>query len=140
VAPSFNLEDPEIKLLDLDGDGVTDALRSSSCFECYFNHSKRGWYASRRIERRSLDQFPNVSFSDPRVKLADMTGDGLTDIVLVHDGVVEYWPYRGYGRWDERVVMRGSPRFQDASTDRFLGFDARRLQIGDVEGDRRADI
>ena len=30
VAPTFNLEDPEVKLVDLDGDGVTDAIRSGT--------------------------------------------------------------------------------------------------------------
>jgi Salmonella virulence plasmid 65kDa B protein len=33
-APSFNLKDPEVKLVDLDGDGVTDAIRSGSRLEC----------------------------------------------------------------------------------------------------------
>ncbi len=33
MAPSFNLEDPEVRLVDLDGDGVTDAIRSGSCYD-----------------------------------------------------------------------------------------------------------
>ena len=32
-APSFNLKDPEVKLVDLDGDGVTDAIRSGTRLE-----------------------------------------------------------------------------------------------------------
>ena len=31
------------------------------------------------------------------MKLADMTGDGLQDIVFVDDGQVDYWPYLGNG-------------------------------------------
>ena len=42
-APSFNLKDPEVKLVDLDGDGVTDAIRSGSRLECFFNDPKEGW-------------------------------------------------------------------------------------------------
>ena len=42
-APSFNLEDPEVKLVDLDGDGVTDAIRSGTRLECFFNDPKEGW-------------------------------------------------------------------------------------------------
>lgn len=132
-APSFNLEDPEVRLVDLDGDGVTDALRSGTSFECFFNDPRRGWHETRLVERRRLDAFPDVSFSDPRVKWADMTGDGLTDIVLVHDGRVEYWPSLGRGEFASRITMRGAPRFPD-------GYDPRRVLLGDVDGDGLADL
>ena len=94
-APSFNLEDPEVRLVDLDGDGVTDAIRSGTRLECFFNDPDEGWNDTRWVERQALEEFPNVNFSDPRVKWADMTGDGLQDIVLVYDGNVEYWPNLG---------------------------------------------
>ena len=111
MAPSFNLEDPEVKLVDLDGDGVTDAIRSGTRLECFFNDPKEGWNSTRLVERRALEEFPNVNFSDPRVKFGDMTGDGLQDIVLVYDGCIEYWPSLGYGDWGKRVKMRNNPRF-----------------------------
>ena len=50
-APSFNLEDPEVRLVDLDGDGVTDAVRSGTRLECFFNDPKQGWNATRLVER-----------------------------------------------------------------------------------------
>jgi hypothetical protein len=90
LAPSFDLEHPEVRLVDLDGDGVTDALRSGTRMECYFNHPAEGWNNTRFVERQAIDDFPNINFSDPRVKFADMTGDGLQDIVLIYDGNVEY--------------------------------------------------
>ena len=70
-APSFNLEDPEVKLVDLDGDGVTDAIRSGSRLEVFLQRSRsEGWGETRWVERQALDDFPNVNFSDPRVRLA----------------------------------------------------------------------
>ncbi len=134
LAPSFDLEDPEVKLLDLDGNGVIDALRAASDrLECYFHDPQAGWHETRRVERRALEEFPNVNFSNPRVKLADMSGDGLQDIVLIHDGCVEYWPNLGYGHWDRRVSMRRSPRLP-------FGYDPKRILLGDVDGDGLADL
>jgi hypothetical protein len=133
MAPSFTLKDPEVHLVDLDGDGVTDAMRSGSRLECFFNHPTEGWNGTHWVERRDIEAFPNVNFSDPRVKWADMTGDGLQDIVLVYDGNVEYWPNLGYGNWGKRIHMRHSPHFP-------YGYDPRRILVGDVDGDGLADM
>jgi RHS repeat-associated protein len=133
TAPSFGLDDPELRLVDLDGDGVTDALRTGTRFECFFNDRQLGWHATRVIERGRYPRFPDVSFADPRVHLADMTGDGLPDIVVVHDGRLEYWPSLGHGDFAPLVTMRDSPRFGE-------GFDPRRVYLGDVDGDGAADV
>lgn len=133
VAPSFNLEDPEVRLVDLNGDGVTDAMRSGARLECYFNDPDLGWQGPRIAERCGPDALPEFRFSDPHVKWADMSGDGLLDILLVRSGSVEYWPNLGHGRWGSRVPMRGSPHFP-------LDYDPRRVLVGDVDGDGLADL
>jgi RHS repeat-associated protein len=138
--PAVNLKAPDVRLLDLDGDGVTDALRTGQRFELYQNDPKDGWADVEVRERADDASFPNVTFEDPRVKLGDMTGDGLQDVLFVHDGRVEYWPYRGYGRWGRRVAMRNGPRFEDAVLFPGIGFDPRRLLIGDVDGDGVTDF
>jgi RHS repeat-associated protein len=138
--PTVNLQAPDVRLLDLDGDGVTDALRTGPRFELYHNDPKNGWSDVEVRERADTDSFPNVTFEDPRVKLGDLTGDGLQDMLLIHDGRVEYWPYRGYGRWGRRVTMRNSPRFEDAVLFPGIGFDPKRLLIGDLDGDGVADL
>jgi hypothetical protein len=132
-APSFDLRDPEVRLVDLDGDGVTDAIRSGSRLECFFNDPQRGWTETRAVARRALDQFPDVSLADPRIKWADMNGDGLQDIVHVGDGVVAYWPSLGRGDWAPRVTMANAPRLP-------FGYDPRRVLLGDLDGDGLADL
>src|SRR5207253_2619055 len=99
AAPPFSFGDPELRLVDLDGDGITDALRTGTSFELYYHDRELGWADVQLRSREEYDVFPDVYFSDPRVKLADMSGDGLQDIVLVSDSHVDYWPYFGRGRW-----------------------------------------
>ncbi len=134
-APSFNLEDPEVRLVDLDGDGITDAIRAGNRLECYFNDASQGWQPQgervRYVERRS-DGFP-ANFSDPRVKWADMSGDGLQDVVLIHNRRIDYWPNLGYGAFGARITMRNAPLLP-------LDYDPRRLLVGDVDGDGHADM
>lgn len=130
-APSFNLEDPEVRLVDLTGDGVTDVLRSGTSFECYFNHPTEGWSPKRtaRIPREGLD----VSFADPRVKFADLSGDGLQDIAVVYQGRIDYWPNLGYGHWGKRIVTQIPGMLPP-------DFDPQRVLLGDVDGDGIADL
>lgn len=133
LGPSFDPGDPEVRLVDLDGDGITDAIRSGSRMECYFNHPAKGWHEVRAVERGTARVFPDVYFSDERVRLADMTGDGLNDIVLVHDRNIEYWPSLGRGDWGARVSMRQAPALP-------VGYDPRRVHLSDLDGDGAADL
>ena len=102
-------------------------------FECYFSHPQHGWNELVPVPRGPPDRFPDVSFRDERVKLGDFSGDGLQDIALVQDGLVQYWPSLGHGRWGRRVTMTSAPRFPH-------GHDPRGILVGDVDGDGLADL
>jgi RHS repeat-associated protein len=139
AAPAVSFGADDIRLVDLDGDGVIDALRTGTELELFFNDPERGWDRVETRPRRPLVEFPDVSFSDPRVKLADLDGDGLQDIVLVDDGRIDYWPYLGHGRWGRRVTMARSPVLRDDPPVP-SGFDPRRVLLGDLDGDGVADL
>ncbi|MFI9381428.1 SpvB/TcaC N-terminal domain-containing protein [Kutzneria sp. NPDC052558] len=130
-SPSVSLSDPAVRLVDLDGDGLADVLRSGSRLECWFNDAdpRMAW---RRTAVGAGDA-PRIDLADSRVRLADMTGDGMQDIVLLRNGNIAYWPNLGHGRWGTPVTMRRSPRLPD-------GYDPRRVLLGDVDGDGAADL
>ncbi len=135
AVPSFDFNDPQVRAVDLDGDGISDVIRSGSRLECFFNHPDpdKAWRRTRYVQRRGLSEFPDVDFADPRVKWADMTGDGLQDIVYVHADTVEFWPNLGHGLWGPRRAMRPSVHLPDR-------YDPRRVLLGDVNGDGAADL
>jgi len=135
--PSIDFSDPDVRLVDLTGDGLSDVLITRDTHFLWFrSKGEAGYEAPRRLPRQyDLDAFPDVYFSDPagRVRLADMTGDGLNDIVMVHDGHIEYWPNLGYGRWGKRLSMRDTPRIG-------YDFDPRRVFLADLDGTGCADL
>jgi YD repeat-containing protein len=130
-APAVSLADPSVKLVDLDGDGLTDVLRSGTRLMSWFNDPD----AARAWQRTAVSDGPaaDVDLADPRVRLADMTGDGLHDIVLLRSGNITYWPNVGHGRFGPPVSMCRAPRLPD-------GYDPRRVLLGDIDGDGAADL
>ncbi len=128
-APSFTFADPEVQLMDLDGDGMTDVLRNGAKFECFFNDPQQGFDKVRVADKT----FADFSFADPRIRFADMTGDGLQDIVLISSGRVQYWPNMGYGRFGKKVNMKNAPRFPEQ-------YNPAQVLLGDLDGDGLADI
>lgn len=138
-APTFPLGSADLRLVDIDGDGVVDALHTGEQLTVFHNDRTRGWDRVEAHPRRPLEEFPDVRLSSPQVKLADMTGDGLQDIVLVSRGRVDYWPNRGHGAWGQRITMDAGPQIDDPLAPA-LGFDPDRLLLGDVDGDGVVDV
>jgi len=135
--PSFNLNDPNVRLVDLTGDGRSDVLMTRDMHFLWFENNGEEGYKEPKPEmrRHKLEEFPDVYFNDPsgRVRLADMTGDGLNDIVLLHNGRVDYWPNLGYGKFGNRITMTHAPRLE-------YNFDPNRLFLVDLDGTGCADL
>lgn len=135
--PNFSPQGARLRMIDLTGDGRADALLTQDTqflwFECL---GESGFAPPRAVERvRDADRFPDVQFDDPsdRTRLADMTGDGLQDIVRVYDGRIDYWPNLGRGRFGPRISMANPPQLD-------RDFDARRLFLVDLNGTGCADL
>jgi len=127
--PSFSFADPEVQLIDLNGDGITDVLRNGAKFECFYNDPVQGF----NKVRTAIKTFADFSFADPRIRFADMTGDGLQDIVLISSGRVQYWPNMGYGRFGQKINMTNAPVFPEQ-------YDPAQILLGDLDGDGQTDI
>jgi RHS repeat-associated protein len=119
------------RFMDLDGDGRADVLTVTDEFFALYYRTDDGFSAQPQTIPRSAA--PAADLRDPHVKLADMTGDGLQDLVRVDGAAVRYWPYLGYGRWAEPVEMTNPPVLP-------RGYDPNRLFVVDVDGDGCADF
>ncbi len=131
--------DPNLRFVDLDGDGHADVLISEDeAFVWHASLAEEGFGPARRVAR-ALDEErgPRLAFADgtESIHLADLSGDGLTDLVRVRNGEVCYWPNLGYGRFGAKVTMDNAPWFDHPDQ-----FDPKRLRLADVDGTGTTDI
>lgn len=98
-----NTQDPNLRFVDLDGDGRADVLiTEDEAFVWHFSLAENGFGPAHRVAK-ALDEEkgPRIVFADgtQSIYLADMCGDGLTDLVRIRNGEVCYWPNLGYGQF-----------------------------------------
>jgi RHS repeat-associated protein len=137
--PNLDWRDPNLRLVDLTGDGLADVLLTADDgFTWHSSLGLDGFGPERFTAAPSGERLgPRLVFADPEqcVYLADMTGDGLTDLVRVRNGAVEYWPNLGYGRFGGRTDMPGAPAFDHPDR-----FDQRRVRLYDIDGSGTTDL
>ena len=137
--PALNWADPNLRFVDLTGDGHADILiTEDSAFTWLHSLAEEGFSASESISQ-ALDEEkgPKLVFADPTqsIYLADMSGDGMTDLVRIRNGEVCYWPNLGYGRFGAKVAMDDAP-WLDAPDQ----FDQKRIRLADIDGSGNNDI
>ncbi|UOB07646.1 FG-GAP-like repeat-containing protein [Streptomyces sp. HP-A2021] len=131
LAPGFGTADGGGVFVDLDGDGIVDLLLFDERGPLgFFNDRGRGWSGPVALP---WGDAPRGIGRDRRLRLADMNGDGMADLVLVRSRGVVYWPGLGNGRFGPPVEMGGTPDFAVADPDRDV-------LVADIDGDGTADL
>ncbi len=124
--PALNWANPNLKFIDLTGDGHADILISEDRAFCWYpSLAEAGFGPARRVHKDSTES----------IFLADFSGDGLTDIVRIRNGEVCYWPNLGYGQFGAKVEMDNAPWFEEPNL-----FDGHRVRLADIDGSGTTDI
>ena len=119
--PNIDWDDPNLRFVDLTGDGHADVLITEDDVISLAPVARRGRLRRRASRPRCLatrTRGPRLVFADATdtIFLADMSGDGLADLVRIRNGEVCYWPNLGYGRFGAKVTMDDAPVVRRART------------------------
>ena len=137
--PNIDTRDPNLKFIDLTGDGHADILISEDhAFIWHTSLAEAGFAPAQRVLQSFEEEHgPRLLFNDgsQSIYLADLSGDGLTDLVRIRNGEVCYWPNLGYCRFGNKVTMDNAPWFDNPDQ-----FDQRRIHLADIDGSGVTDI
>jgi RHS repeat-associated protein len=136
---NINLNDADTRMLDLNGDGKADILITEDhVFTWYESDGRKGYRAGcKTVKPFDEEAGPHIVFADAKqtIFLADMSGDGLTDIVRIRNKEVCYWPNLGYGRFGAKVAMDNAPAFDCPDA-----FNPVYIRLADIDGSGTTDI
>ncbi|MGW6893714.1 SpvB/TcaC N-terminal domain-containing protein [Streptomyces chartreusis] len=137
--PNLDWDDPSVHLVDLTGDGRADVLTANGpTVTWYENLGGDGFSEARHAPADSADSDtgPRRILQDRHrtVFLADMSGDGLSDLVQVDARGVRYRPNLGHGAFGREITLFGGP------LDRPDRFDPARVRLFDVDDTGPADL
>lgn len=137
--PELRWDEPNVRLVDLSGDGHADVLvTENEVFTWYRSRGEEGFDPAARVYHPADEERgPRLVLADgtQSIFLADMSGDGMSDLVRIRNGEVCYWPNLGYGRFGAKVTMDDAPWFDSPDQ-----FDAQRIRLADIDGSGTNDI
>src|SRR5271157_2526264 len=137
--PNISWKDPNLKFIDLTGDGHADIMVSEEdAFTWYPSLAEQGFGPYiKTYQAINEEKGPRLIFNDgtESIYLADMSGDGLVDLVRVRNGEICYWPSLGYGRFGPRITMDNAPWFDEPDQ-----FNQKRIRLADIDGSGTTDL
>lgn len=137
--PNIDWKNPNLKFIDVNGDGHTDILITEDEQLVWYPSLAEDGFAEAVHLRHGFDekQGPHMVFNDgtQQYYLADMSGDGITDIVRIRNGEVCYWPNLGYAHFGAKVTMDNAPWFDTPDI-----FNQQRIRLADIDGSGTTDI
>jgi hypothetical protein len=137
--PNINFNDPNLRFLDLNGDGKPEALITEEQVFTWYGSEGRAGFSSMQRTTNSFDEEtgPDIIFAEATqtIFLADMSGDGLSDIVRIRNGEVCYWPNLGYGKFGPKIGMDHAPLFDHPDA-----FNPAYIRLADIDGSGTADL
>ena len=137
--PNISFLNPNIRPIDLNGDGLIDLLfTEEDKLRWYPSLGSKGFETSQTVFKEiDEEKGPAIVFSDTEqcIFLADMSGDGLTDIVRIRNEEICYWPNLGYGHFGSKVSMDNAPVFDYPDS-----FNPSYLRLADIDGSGTTDI
>jgi RHS repeat-associated protein len=133
-----DFEAPSLQLIDMNGDGVADVLvKNDDKFVWYESLGEEGFGPAQHFQQAPDEEVgPRLVLGDATesIYLADMSGDGLTDLVRIRNGEICYWPNCGR-RFGAKVAMDDAPVFDHSDQ-----FDHHRLRLADIDGTGTVDL
>jgi len=125
--------------IDLTGDGLADRLWTDGTHLHWYRAAEDGGFDEAQRVTMAADApcAPSFVVSDASglTFLADMSGDGLVDVVRVTRRGVRYWPNLGYGRFGPCIEMAAPPELSDDAT-----LNPDHVRLADVNGNGLSDI
>ncbi len=139
VLPNVDFGDTNTRLLDLNGDGKPEVVISEENVFTWYPSEGRDGYAAAKKTTKPFDEEvgPHIVFANAKqtIYLADMSGDGMSDILRIQNGEVCYWPNLGYGKFGAKVALDNAPVFDHPDA-----FNPSYLRLADIDGSGTSDI
>ena len=134
-APFINLNDPNIDLLDVNADGLPDIIDTGRQPHVYYLNEG----ADETGQVRWTNAVPMINsvgryLGAPDVRLADMNGDGHTDLLNLYPQTVHYYSVdysnAAAAAWRHEAPIQGAG----------FSFTDRAVKLQDVNHDKRIDV
>lgn len=123
--------------MDVDGEGLADLVQFDAVGSAIWYNSKGkiGYDNPQLLQLPETLPLQFINYQNERFTSADMTGDGLQDLVHIHNGGITYWPHLGYGKFGTACEMECP-----SLLDEVYRFDVNRCVLLDIDGTGSTDL